>query len=1069
MRFIIFSRFNKSHNQNFLYFQSRPMVFQVSDDGTKAVLVAVSRSHVPGVHRISMSNLYTGLKNLPDTFNKTVKSNSSSSTNYFHYVAEDEINNLTGYTNRPNFTTHTIEIRNLPGLLNSMREKMNVRDIDATAYVDVAQQYTLNVQQLQQDLGLADNYFPASSAQARNNNTSSQSAVPTITIPSTVAVNNSIQDILNQNPDAEIVINGFRGLKWKKKEISGKSIPCLESVQTQPLPEQVIFAYKQKLVGKAYPETVSETDQYAEDMNILFDNASSNTIVCSARILEKFGITQVAHTNQSAPTIVSSSQQTITQLPPALPIPFISRPTTTPSSVQRPVVASGSGNPGMQLVRMIGRTNGNLSVVQQVNVPMELLLISSGGMAQLLQATQINTEQKKLEFINQLNDIIDNTQKVFPNISEENFSEYSAIVTDEMRNLIKKFNTTNKAHPYIYKFLLGDGESLQAYVLPSQLQVAMVGSKEAIAKLKEIIRVNCDKDAEKTCFEQRLYGNNIAFGMPLSLVIKLRQNTGSAYCSLIMAKSFLNEYEEKQKELINPTLSQQLVESYRELVFDPLIETVKEHLSDENKVLDNKRYNDFLHWVMVAASDPKILAKKKAFINQELKITDAKAEKDIDLTITKFCDFLRGKHPSGMDKIGESNSTAGLISITIKYLSDERLQAQKPNSSPEQDNLQDYLNQSMQEAETLRQANEQLQARLDRLEQYIRETSGVDPDEIVMSGFEPTMPEVRSFQGKMPGKDEAQTFYEKFVDPDGDCGYRGCETTRKEVKEVILSLADNENDRLYLQDEIFTAFKGDDFALPPAGQSLRRLYFQEHEKFDELFRELRNSVPSPINELEIDEFVVWLAQNDRQKDAELLTTTKSDLADLESEIKDYCKNKEMYIAYANALGDKLWLGYKSALLFAKHTGFNLYIWDKNQNDASKVELIDHHECSNPSKTIHLLHTSGYTHFNLLIDHPYHLELQNQADSSQKDEEEMESDDDKEITTSSSGENNKRKNEQSSDDEDLIENKRVKLNAKGYRETAGITLFRHGTQPATRPNNNQQSASLLPGQKRGSTG
>jgi hypothetical protein len=63
----------------------------------------------------------------------------------------------------------------------------------------------------------------------------------------------------------------------------------------------------------------------------------------------------------------------------------------------------------------------------------------------------------------------------------------------------------------------------------------------------------------------------------------------------------------------------------------------------------------------------------------------------------------------------------------------------------------------------------------------------------------------------------------------------------------------------------------------------------------------------------------------------------------------------------------VWMGYKSAKLIARLKGINLYIWTQSTKVPDAVELRESTESARPTNTIHMLHTSGFTHFNLLSE------------------------------------------------------------------------------------------------------
>jgi Putative nucleotidyltransferase substrate binding domain/Putative nucleotidyltransferase DUF294 len=95
------------------------------------------------------------------------------------------------------------------------------------------------------------------------------------------------------------------------------------------------------------------------------------------------------------------------------------------------------------------------------------------------------------------------------------------------------------------------------------------------------------------------------------------------------------------------------------------------------------------------------------------------------------------------------------------------------------------------------------------------------------------------------------------------------------------------------------------------------------------------------------------------------------ISQAEGELLKYHTRPEIFEYYVksfcNTFSDRpLRLGYKSALLYAKQMNIALYIWRKSEIIPNQLELITHQEgMGGTSNEIHMLHTHGFTHFNLL--------------------------------------------------------------------------------------------------------
>ena len=85
-------------------------------------------------------------------------------------------------------------------------------------------------------------------------------------------------------------------------------------------------------------------------------------------------------------------------------------------------------------------------------------------------------------------------------------------------------------------------------------------------------------------------------------------------------------------------------------------------------------------------------------------------------------------------------------------------------------------------------------------------------------------------------------------------------------------------------------------------------------------------------------------------------------------LKRIVLRKEMYLSYVKySLGGTGWLGYQSTLILAKAKNFDLHIWEKTYNLSLKLVYVDGYQCLKPLTTYHILHTSRFTHFNLLAE------------------------------------------------------------------------------------------------------
>ncbi|MFY7697286.1 MAG: ankyrin repeat domain-containing protein [Legionella sp.] len=177
-------------------------------------------------------------------------------------------------------------------------------------------------------------------------------------------------------------------------------------------------------------------------------------------------------------------------------------------------------------------------------------------------------------------------------------------------------------------------------------------------------------------------------------------------------------------------------------------------------------------------------------------------------------------------------------------------------------------------------------------------------------------PPAKTFIGALDG--ENIQFQESEVASDGDCGFSCLGVSREELTDTLKANADNEQIREALWLEVVEALINKDFLTQNSDDILDEFYTQNSDEARET-------------------------------------------------LKSFCIEKKTFIAYLKALANnkkKIWLGYQSALEFAKCRNWNIYIWQPGQK-TNDLKLYSSQTCEQPEKTIHLLHTASFTHFNRL--------------------------------------------------------------------------------------------------------
>lgn len=220
-----------------------------------------------------------------------------------------------------------------------------------------------------------------------------------------------------------------------------------------------------------------------------------------------------------------------------------------------------------------------------------------------------------------------------------------------------------------------------------------------------------------------------------------------------------------------------------------------------------------------------------------------------------------------------------------------------------------------------------------------------------------------------------EIIFEEFESKgDGNCGFYVLGLSRSETEKILLSKSEEKEVRQHLSAEIINELKSGSLGLAETKKS-KALYAEykaiqaDQVQFEEKANKIINEKYPDTERMGLTKLITFLSKTDYD-DSEDLFTEATELPKRsrknDGEIKDYCASKEMYVSYViNSLGKNGWLGYKSAWLMAKYKQFNLHIWRKSSSSSTKLELIDQHRQTDSEVIYHILHTDGFTHFNLL--------------------------------------------------------------------------------------------------------
>ena len=226
-----------------------------------------------------------------------------------------------------------------------------------------------------------------------------------------------------------------------------------------------------------------------------------------------------------------------------------------------------------------------------------------------------------------------------------------------------------------------------------------------------------------------------------------------------------------------------------------------------------------------------------------------------------------------------------------------------------------------------------------------------------------------NYTGRLTPESRPMRFVEHAVAPNGDCGFIALGTDRNELTSVLATLINDVDSRKILGEEILNALMSQDDSLPVTDrwQTLITAYYKESAQQDELVRQIRSDFAISVPDQTPEALATWLEQNNHSEAAVILKKQISHVAKCYRSMETYVASPQMFVNYLQALRGSLFLGYQAAQLYAKVRGITLSIW---QVDAStrKLSLAARSEAQpdNASgQVIHMLHTGGFTHYNLL--------------------------------------------------------------------------------------------------------
>lgn len=230
----------------------------------------------------------------------------------------------------------------------------------------------------------------------------------------------------------------------------------------------------------------------------------------------------------------------------------------------------------------------------------------------------------------------------------------------------------------------------------------------------------------------------------------------------------------------------------------------------------------------------------------------------------------------------------------------------------------------------------------------------------------------RSYLAIFPDNNTGIECIEHEITGDNDCGFYVLGISRDQFVIQLLPLKENKQARQFLAPEIRHAFLSDEIAnelKPHTWPIIHHAYQVAWTALENTMKSMKSPIAPPYPaDLGLEERVEWLVkqiENDEEK--EKLRKASRSYQEADTAIDEFCQNPSIFEHYINLyqIPKTVWLGYQSALLWARIQQVSLHIWRRSTKNTDVLTLIDAYTSPNPYHSVHMLHTSGFSHFNLL--------------------------------------------------------------------------------------------------------
>lgn len=205
--------------------------------------------------------------------------------------------------------------------------------------------------------------------------------------------------------------------------------------------------------------------------------------------------------------------------------------------------------------------------------------------------------------------------------------------------------------------------------------------------------------------------------------------------------------------------------------------------------------------------------------------------------------------------------------------------------------------------------------------------------------------------GEIPNSNVIVFFTEKEIDNQGNNIFDAIGVSREEIKTILLANSSNQGTRAYLSGEIRRVFKAGEF-IPKNSQLWQELCNNlaiKQENLKHKTMEIAKIIDTQFSENTLEISLRFIKENGSEEQNNIIIQLFSEMQQAEKQLNRYYEDETVYREYVTAYGDKLTLGHKSALIYAKIKKIPLRIW-QCQDKINMLQIVEEYIMEHEQET-----------------------------------------------------------------------------------------------------------------------